>query len=534
MKKTGTSIIAVILVMALVLAGCSSGQESTSGESNTEAPDQKDPNIAIIAYNSEPVLDWDPSSGSSNETIVFHNVYETLTRYNATTLEIDPLIAESYEASEDGLTWTFVIRQGMKFHDGTDVNAEAVKFSIDRTRDINMGSAYVWDAVDTIEVVDEYTVQFNLAYPTPLQYVASSGYAAFIMSPTAIEANGEDWLKEGNDAGSGPYVVAKSTMGEEVVLQAFPEYWGGWTEGQYDTVVIKKISETSSRRQLVESGEVTAAYELPAEDVEALSTNDGVNIVQAKTFTNLLFQLNTQVEPLNNVKVRQALSYAFPYEDVLLYAAGGYGSKPRGVIPEGIVGHSDEVPQYTFDLDKAKELLVEAGHPDGGFELDLHYLSGDELQKKTAELYKSELGKIGVTLNIRSMPWDSYYDVALSPNPEDRQDIFALYWWPDNALPASWFYMLYYTEEMISWNMSYYSDPAYDALIDEAEGLVYSDIESAEKLYIEANTKIVDEALSLYALDMDRQYVTNASMEGLIPNPAYDTVIFFYDCRKVQ
>lgn len=532
MKKSQLSKLVALLVVTTVIAGCSASAPDTTTEKTTAAITEKETNIAFMAYNSEPVLDWDPSSSTSNEIIVFHNVYETLTRYNVETGNVDPLIAESYSVSDDGLTWEFVIRQGMKFHDGTDVNAEAVKFSIDRTMEKNLGAAYIWSAVEDIEVIDDYTVRFNLTYASPIQYIASSGYGAFIMSPKTLSENDEEWLNQGNDAGSGPYVVKRSKMGEEVLLEAFEDYWGGWNDNQYTTIVIQKISESSSRRQLIESGDATVTLELPPEDVDALKESSAVTIHESETFTNMMFHLNTQVAPLDNVQVRQALSYAFPYEDVINYAAGGYGSQPYGVIPDGILGHDETVSQYHLDLDKAKALLAEAGYPDGGFSLELSYLSGDEFQKKTAELYKSELKKIGVELEIRSMPWDSYYELAQAPNPEDRQDIFAVYWWPDNALPSSWFQQLYYSEEDIYWNMSYYSNPEYDALIDEADATLYSDEAAAEKLYIEANQFIVDQALSIFVMDSNRVFVSNASMKGLVANPAYDTVVFFYDCYK--
>lgn len=523
----GKSIIIYLLVMTMVFSlfsGC--------GTTADEVSSQSDSQVLFMAYQSEPVLDWDPSSGTSNEIIVFHNVYETLTFYNPKTETVDPKLAESFEASEDGMTWTFKIREGMTFHDGTVIDAEAVKFSIDRTLDMNLGAAYIWDSVESIEVLDEMTVQFNLSYPAPLSYIAASGYGAFIMSPTAIKNNPATWLSDGHDAGSGPYKVKSTKLGEEVVLEKYDAYWKGWNDNQYDTVVIQKIAESSSRRQLIEAGEVSVTFDLPSEDIEALKSSGSVNIIEAKSFKNLMFMFNTEVEPLKDKKVRQAMSYAFPYDDVINYAAGGYGVQPHGTIPKGIYGYDESIMQYKYDIEKAKALLTEAGYPDGGFTLSLHYVSGDNLQKKTAELYKAELNKIGVTLDIRSMPWDSYYELAQSPSPEDRQDLFAIYWWPDNALPSSWFQQLYHSEEMISWNMAYYNNPEFDQLIELADQKLFDDEVEAERLFREANSVVVKEALSIFALDTVGVYVTNKEIKGVQLNPAYDTVVFFYDCYK--
>lgn len=526
MKKSNVNVglIVAVLIAPSLMVGCSQSEAGTQGEAESA-----EPRIAIWAFESEPVLDWDPSSGTSNETIVFNNVYETLTRYNAETEEVEPWIAESYESGDDGMTWTFTIRQGITFHDGTVLDAEAVRFSIQRTLDMNLGAAYIWDSVEEITVIDPYTVEFSLSYPAPLDYIACSAYGAFIMSPTAIEENPDDWLMEGNDAGSGPYMVTRSRMGEEVVLERFDDYWRGWNDNQFDTVLIQKVAESSSRRQLVESGEITVASELPSEDVEALRDEEGVKIVQGDTFTNMLIHFNTEKAPLDDVRVRKALSYAFPYEDVINFAAGGYGTQSRGVIPEGIMGYSEDLYQYSFDLEEARTLLSEAGYPEGGFSLSFNYVSGDETQKKMAELYMAELRKIGVELEIRGMPWDSYYDLAKAPNPEDRQDLFAIYWWPDNPLPISWFWQMYYTEEDILWNLSYYQDAQYDALVDEAEQYLFSDPDMAEEQYIEANRMLVEAAPTIFAYTLTRTYIVKSTVQGLTPNPAYDTVVYFYD-----
>ncbi len=521
-RKTLT-LIFLTLISIFLLSGC-----NNNGSNDVDTSEL--PTIAFYAYDSEPVLDWDPSVGTSNEIIIYHNVYETLTRFNSETGDIEPLIAESYKVSEDGMEWVFNIRKDMKFHDGTDVNAEAVKFSIDRTMERNMGAAYIWGAVQEIIVVDEYSVKFILMYPSPIDIISSSSYGAFIMSPDAVTNNDEEWFSQGNEAGSGPYIVDSAKMGEEVVLKKFDEYWGGWNEQFYDKVIIRKVSEVSSRRQLVESGEAQITTYLPAEDIEAMRKKDNITIITSDSFTNAAIHLNTEVEPLNDVRVRQALSYAFPYEDVIKYAAGNYGVQSKGVIPAGIIGYSEDLPQYKFDLDKAQVLLDEAGISEDGFTLSYNYSSGDEIQKKTGELYKAELKKLNIELEIRGMPWDSYFEMAKATNPEDRQDMFAMNWWPENALPSSWFYNLYHSQDEIYWNLSYWSDPIFDELTDAADELSTSDRELAEEKYIEANKLVIEEAPSIFIYDSIKVYATSKEFKGLKANPAYEGVIFFNEC----
>ena len=148
---------------------------------------QSNGNIAVYA-NPTTLPDLDPSSSFSNDNTVMGNAYETLTFYNApgSDTEISPKLATSWEQSDDGLTWTFHLRAGVKFHDGTDFNADAVKFSIDRTMSLGLGASYIFDPVESVNVIDDLTVEFKLKYTAPLDLILATGYAAWIMSPTAV------------------------------------------------------------------------------------------------------------------------------------------------------------------------------------------------------------------------------------------------------------------------------------------------------------------------------------------------------------
>lgn len=527
MRKRSVFLTVILtMLVALTASGC--------GGSKTDQSDAggEQPQIAFYAFNSEPILDWDPSVEYSNGIVVLNNVYETLLRYDPINNKIIPVLATEYFKSDDGLTWTFKIREGVKFHDGTDLNAEAVKASIGRTIALGQGAAFIWDPVEEILVKDDYTVEFILRYPAPLDLIASSGYAAFIMSPKAIDANPDDWFSQGNEAGSGPYMLQSYKMGEEVVLTRFEEYWQGWSGKHFDKAVIKKIPETASRRQLVEKGEADITMELPYEDIEALKGNPGVNILEEPSFQNLLMFFNTEKAPLDNKLVRQALSYAFPYDDVVEYAMGGYATQGKGPIPAGHWGHGEDLFQYEHDIEKAKELLAQAGYPEGGLKLLFTYMAGDEAEKKSAELYKAELAKLNIDLEIRGMPWESQWELAKNPDAEKRQDIFTMYWWPDFASPYSWFYSLYHSEEEILFNMAYWKSAEFDRLIDEGNEKSGIDRQEAENLYIQAQEILIDEAPSVFVYDKRYVWVTNSSFKGFESNPIYPNVVFFYDTYR--
>lgn len=517
--------VAWFFVVAAVITGCgSSGSDKKGDESSKD--------VAIYAYTSTPVTDWDPAVEYSDGIITLNNVYETLVRYDTAAKKIVPVLATSWEASDDGKTWTFHLREGVKFHDGSVMDAEAVKFSIDRTMELGQGGAFIWDAVESVEAADADTVVITTKYSAPIDLIASSGYAAFVVSPKAATANPKSWFTEGHEAGTGPYMLESYKMGQEVVLTAFSDYWGGWKPEQFDKVLIKKVSETATKRQLVEQGECDVTMDLPAEDIKALDGNPNVQVYDSPSYNQLYFCFDTKAKPLDNKYIRQALSYAFPYENCVKYAAGGFAKQSRGAIPATLWGHGDQLLQYTFDPEKAKELLAKGGYPDGGFKLLLTYLSGDEVEKKCAELYKSELAKLGIELEIRGMPWESMWELGKSTNPDKRQDIFTTYWWPDYTDPFSYMYNLFHTEDEPYFNLSYWSSAKYDQLITKANEQTATDREAAETTYIEAQQILVEEAPAVFALDTNAVFVANKTFKGFSANPAYPRVVFFYDTHR--
>lgn len=185
--------------------------------------------------------------------------------------------------------------------------------------------------------------------------------------------------------------------------------------------------------------------------------------------------------------------------------------------------------------ENAKYLMkfsLEAGIKDGDLELLLTYMSGDEVEKKTAEMYKAELSKIGVELEIRAMPWETQWEMSMDPDPNNRQDIFVMYWWPDTASPYSWMYSLYHTEESILFNLAYYSNPEFDSIIDEGYELSGKSIEESEKKFIEAQKILIEEAPSIYIMDKMDVWVANKNLKGFKYNPSYNSVVFFYDCYR--
>lgn len=519
-KKKVSLLLIMVLIVSVTASGCGgSGQTGQAAAGENE--------ILYMASYCPPVIDWDPSICFSVESLVMANFYETLLRYDTEADSFIPVLATEYSKSGDGLTWTFKIREGVKFHDGSDMDVNDVVYSLERSKNMNKGASFIWDPVDQITAADDNTVEITLKYAAPLDLIVSCAYSAYIMSPEQAE-QGTDWFQQGNECGTGPYMLLSQVPSDEVIMTSFGDYWGGWEGDHFDKVIIKNIGENASRRQMIESGEADITNSLMVEDLKALQNNPDVTVYQSNSFANTIGFFNTQVAPFDNKLVRQALNYAFPYDDIITYVSQGFASRPTGPIPTAMWG-SLEKPMYEYDLEKAKQLLAEAGYPEGGFEMNIAYISGVEDRKKTAELYKSELEKLGVTVEITGMPWDQMWEKAKSTKPEDRQDWLSIAWWPDVVTPASWFKSLYMTEESIFFNLGYYSNPELDQIILEADEYCATDREKASELYREAGRIVNEDAVSTFVTDGKSIYTIRNNLRNFSEDPAYPYVLFFYD-----
>jgi peptide/nickel transport system substrate-binding protein len=530
-KKISKKIFTTLLFLALtatVMSGCSPDANPGAADSPTAATGENaEAAVLYHAYVYAPYVTLDPSSEYSSGIMVLQNVYETLTRYNDETEQLDPLLATSWKSNDDGTEWVFSLRDDVTFHDGSKMTAANVVSSITRTIAKAEGAAYNWDPVDTIEATGDYEVTFKLKYAAPIDLISSAGYAAYIMSDSVIDSDTE-WFNRGNDGGSGPYAISRAS-GDTVVLKAFEDYRDGWKDSQYKNIIIKETAESGARRQLLESGEAQIASDFSVTDLNALKEEtDKVAIYKANTFTNKILFLNTEATYLDNADFRRALAYAFPYEETINNVIEGNGTQSRGLIPAGLWGHDDSLAQYTTDLDKAGEYLGKSGVDPAGVSLDLTYISGLDADTNFTQLFQVNLKKLGIELNLQSMEWDAQWDKARNNDPNSRQDIFIMQWWPDYASPSSWFDTLVRSEDEIVYNLSYIKDAELDAMIGEAGMNVVTDRDRAEKIYIDIQKRIIDECFFIFAYDSAQTYALSPGISGVHENPAYATAIRYY------
>ena len=545
--KRFTLFVSLLIALSLVLSACGGGAPTEAPADVTEAPETEAPapteeapaapSVLKIA-NTANITTWDPIASFSTEAAYMANVYEQLLRINppGSAEQFTPLLAESWESNEDGTVWTFNLREGVTFHDGEPMNADAVIKSLDAAR-TSGGASFIWWMVDSIEAVDDLTVQFNLSASAPIDLIASSLYGAWIVSPKALDAaaTDENYWANGVEAGTGPYVIESYVPDQEIVFQKYENYWGGWEDGQYETVLVQIIPEALTQQQLLEAGSVDLVTRIPTENYVTFQNNPDYTYLEEPSFFNYVGFFNTTRPPLNDPKVRQALSYAIPYEDIIKIGAKGLGTQSRGPVPAGVWPWSPDVNQYTYNLDKAKELLKEAGYENGGFSLRLTYAAENATEEAFAPLIKDAYAELGVDVTIEAIAFNQQWAEAKG-DPAAAQDMFLLLYWPtySDAGSDNLWSMFYYTEKPF-FNLSYWNNTDFNALVDEAIGLTVTDPAASQAKYVEAMNLLVEEASGLFFFDTKAVFIIPNSIEGFQYNLNYPFVqYFFYDLRPAK
>jgi peptide/nickel transport system substrate-binding protein len=478
---------------------------------------------------------WDPIKSFSTEASFMPNMYEQLLRINppGSAEKFTPLLAESWETSADGLTWTFHLRKGVTFHDGEVMNAAAVKQSIEAAKD-HAGASFIWAPLDKIEAPDDNTVVFTLSYAAPLDLIASSLYGAWIVSPKALDAVAADptYFDSGKEAGTGPYMLDTYTPDQEVVFKKFDNYWGGWQANNFDIVDVQYVPESTTQLQLLQGGEVDLASRITADMLPQFENNPDFTIYKEQTLDNYVGFFNTLRPPLDNPMVRQALSYAIPYQDIVDLVI--MAKQAHGPVPEGVWPWSDKVNQYTYDLTKAKDLLAQAGYPNGGFPIRLTYTSENDTEATFAPLIKDSFAQIGVDVTIEPILWNQQWEQAKS-DPANAQDMFLLLYWPtySDAGSDNLWSMFYGAADAphlnaTAFNLSYWYSKEYNDILDKAIGETVTDPTASQADYITAMNMLVDQAPGLYFFDVQTPYVIPKHIAGFQYNLNYPFTPYFY------
>ncbi|KAA3634250.1 MAG: ABC transporter substrate-binding protein [Proteobacteria bacterium] len=471
------------------------------------------------------IKDWDPAVAFSLEVMMLVNVYEPLLWYNppGSEKQFTPALAESWSVSDDGLTWTFKLREGVSFHDGEPFNAAAAKASIERTRELKQGAYYIWAGVESIEAPDDVTLVIRTGEPQPIDLIASSQYGAYMYSPKAA-AQGTEWFNQGNAAGTGPYTVRQWVQGQQLVLEKNPGYWGGWTDANFDRVILKVVTENSTQVQMLKSGEADFISLVPADIVDSLDNEDGISAHAIASWKNSQFLINTQKSPTDNVSFRRALTHLWDYESVVNDIYAGFASVGRGAVPATMWGHDDSIEAPAFDPELARRLLEESGIPESDWKVTMAYIGTSEAYKNAALLFQENARQVGVEVELLPGEWGVIWDRA--KNLDTAPNLQSMTWWPTYPTPSDWLIGLFRTEEKTLFNLSHYANPEYDEVLDNAVSLEGSDRDKAIELYGEAQRILMNDAVAIFYADIETRVARRSDIRGLDVNPAYNAVFF--------
>ncbi|HWL12206.1 MAG TPA: glutathione ABC transporter substrate-binding protein [Ureibacillus sp.] len=502
MKKNW--LVLLTLVTALLLAACSSDDSSSSSsESSGGSKDVESLTYASLTdvVGLSPIMTNDAPSSNAIE-----HVYETLFERDAKTMEIKPVLAESYE-NPDELTWVFKLKQGVKFHDGTDFNAEAVKYTFDKLRDPATAAprASLLEPVDTITVIDDYTVEIKTKYPYGPFLAALSHSNAAIVSPTADQK--QDLMKE--PVGTGPFKFVSWTPGDQVVLEANPEYRDG--PPAVKKLVLKVVPEMSTAISMLQAGEVQFIDHLPTEQISRLESMKNVNIEKVDGTPEYYLTFNFSREENQDAEFRKAVASAVD-RDAFISKLNGLGVRSDSVIGPKVYGHKESADKAgtAYDLEAAKELVKKNGYDKRPITLLTANRGNFVLM---AEVVQAQLAEAGFDVKIETMEWAAFLDTARAGD----YDLTFLSWSNVTADGSELLYPNFHSDNVGSSNRAQYNNPEFDKLVDASR--TTTDQEERLEILDQANQLMLqDNAVVVMYHDVVTAALSS-DLQGLILDP---------------
>ncbi len=469
------------------------------------------------------VKDWDPAIAYGHESYVLNNIYDPLTRYNTKKGKLEPALATSWSASDDGKQWTFKLRPGVKFHNGEPMTAKSIKAMLDRNIKMGQGAHYLWGGA-TVAAPDDMTLVITTKDPLPIDLVSSASYACMVYSADAA-AKGTEWFQKGNADGTGPYKLVQWVPNQQIVLERNKDYWRGWKGNEPDRIIVKIVSEVSTQLQMLRSGEADMTFAtIPFDMINTLQQDPNIKIDIVDSWMWVPGKINVAKAPTDNLKFREALTHIMDYETVAKQIYAGLASVPQGPTPMALPGaFKYDMPK--FDLDLAKKLLDESGVPKDQWKITWVAYGGVEVLKNIALLFQANAAKVGVQVEIVQGDWGVVWDKQ--KHLESSANVFPYRTWPDYATvqPASDFG----TQKPgnVSFNLSYYSNPQVDKWIDEGTKLEAVDKKASAEAWHKAYQQVLDDAAAMFIADNRRLIPHRADLLGIESDPAYETVFFY-------
>jgi peptide/nickel transport system substrate-binding protein len=487
------ALFAMLGVFALILAAC----EADDGVDldDPDAEDEVDPadpdDEEATGGTLRAAIGGDPDQLDPHETTaafaftILENVYDTLVQ-PGDDLTMEPALAEDWEVSEDLLTVTFFLREGVQFHDGSDFDAADVVASFDHIGREEGPNAWRLEAVDEVVATDDHTVEFHLNRPAPNLLEQIGAFKGLAIAPAeAIEAGtlGDE------PVGTGPFQFVSFTPGDSVVLEAYPDYWG---EGPFlDGIEFQVIPDDGVKLTGLETGELDWIDSVPPQDVEALEAGEDVVLSRVAGNDYWYIALNNEREPYDDADVRRAIAYALDIESIAEAALFDAATPNETAIPETSFWHHPYAP-YGHDPAQAQQLLDDAGVD--GLTMDLMITTEYPETVTAAQVISAQLEEVGIEVDIRTLDFTTWLD----EQGEGNFDSFLL-GWLGNIDPDDFYYAQHHSGGVN--NFQGFADSEVDQLLDA--GREETDEDARKQLYDQAAERIIDQVSYLYFYNPD-------------------------------
>ena len=523
------------LVLAIALANCDGTPPPQSSPTSTVSPSPT-PSALVFGSVGQPVS-LDPGTiTDGNSVVVQEQLYNRLLDFQAGGTELEPSLATEWRVSEDGLNWTFQLRQGVTFHDGTEFNAEAVRFNVLRWwdpefeyGDRNAGKLYeIWanlfggyrgseaSLLEDVVVEDPYTIRFVLKRPfAAFPAALASGYFG-IASPTAIQESRASYGTPSVPAvGTGPFRFRDWRSGDRIVLEGNPTYWKPGLP-RSDQLVITFVEDPSARLAQLRSGSLDFTVELTPDQLPEIERDANLELVLRRSFNVGYLALNPSYEPLADPIVRLAIAQAINKEAIVEAFWGDLGQADAHFLPPVLAEfQSSAIEDYQYSPEQARRLLETAGYPDG-FDLDLWYMPVSRPYfpnpKPIAEALAAELSAIGIRPRLRTQDWGAYLD---NRNRPPGFQSFMLGWIGDYGDPDNFYYAHFgpgSTADLGGWQ-----NPRLLELLNQ--GRTETDETERQRIYAEIDEILFDEAVRLPIVHAQPLLAQRASLVGWQPSP---------------
>lgn len=506
--KRGMLLVLIGLVLLFTQA-CSTKSNTENKAGNKSEAVKEGGTLTIVRLSDATKLDPQFITDIPSSNVIYQKVYETLVVPDKD-MNIQPLLAESWKVVNDK-TWEFKLRKGISFHDGAPFNAEAVKATFDRLLDPKVGSPSraKFEMIKEVKIVDDYTVQLLLKYPyAPLLSILASSEGS-IISPKALKENPEK-LSE-HPVGTGPFVFEAWKSGQEISLTKNEKYWG--TKPKIDRVVFKVVPEDSTRLAMIETGEAQIDDQVPVTEIERIESSNTMGLYRTDGLAVEYLGFNVKKKPLDNVKVRRAISHAIEREAIIKGVYNNVGTLANSAMSPKVFGYSKNVKPYDYDINEAKKLLKEAGYQKG---LKLTLLTSDRKERiNMAEVIQSQLKGIGVDVKIQVMEYGAYIDVI-----EKGTFDMAIGGWGNATGDGDYnqYNLFHSSSQGPAGNTFYYSNPEADKLIVAARQEM--DENKRKALYEKVMKIELDDAVYVPIRNYEHIAAYSKNINGFWMNPA--------------